>query len=498
LARTKSVRRVVRQPRRRRQGKILVFFAVALPVFFAIVGLVFDAGLMLAESQNLKHAADAGATAAAMELLLGKPAERAEATAESYLRDFNGIQNAEVAVHIPPTSGAYAGREEFVEVVASRPFHSRFMHIAGAPSENTISARAVAGFEDSTAGAAIVVLDPDPPPISIPNVALTLPAFPAIVGGLEVLGLGSVRVDGAVLVNTQWGGVDEGGNPAGVAPGPPYGITCMPLVPLTSLQARDIRVAGGVDNPDNYGNFASGESSPLRANRLPVPDPYESLPVPTTLSDPANVDPTLRGGVRVVQLPLLSPPTVLHPGVYEWIEITSGQVVFEPGVYIIRGVNPETQIGLMISAGTVTANGVMFYLTNSSGYDAVSGGPDADDGESPPVQTFPGTLLPSAVINVAIAGGFSPLDDPGSPFHRLTIYQRRQDYRPIVIVHQNVLLGGSFSGTVYAKWGHLSFVGNSTYDCRFVTGSARLVAVTSMTIAPHDLLPPARDVFLVE
>jgi Flp pilus assembly protein TadG len=476
----------------------LIFFAIALPVFLAIVGLVFDAGLMMAENQNLKHATDAGATAGAMELLLGKPPELAQATAGDYVRNLNNFNNADVTIHIPPTSGAYSGRAQFVEVVASRPFTSRFMQIVGAAREHALAARAVAGYKASTTGAAIVVLNPDPPPISIPGVALNLPAFPAIVGGLEVLGLGTVRVDGAVLVNTEWGGVDEDGNPAGAGSGPPYGVACMPLVPLTSLQARDIRVAGGVDNPDNYGNFAAGESSPLRANRLPVPDPFASLPAPTTNSDPANVDPTLRGGVSVVQLPILSPPTVLHPGVYEWIDVTSGQVVFEPGVYIIRGVNPVTGISLVISAGTVTANGVMFYLTNSTGYNAVTGAPDAADGELPPTSTFPGTLLPSAVINLAITGGFSPLDDSDSPFHGLIIYQRRQDYRPVVILHQSALLGGSFAGTVYAKWGHLTFLGNSTYDCRFVTGSARLVAVTSMTIAPSVLLPPARDVFLVE
>jgi hypothetical protein len=152
----------------------------------------------------------------------------------------------------------------------------------------------------------------------------------------------------------------------------------------------------------------------------------------------------------------------------------------------------------LISAGAVTADGVMFYLTNSPTYDAIAGAPDDADGDEPPAQSFPGTLIPSAVINLAIAGGLSPLDDAGSPFNGFIIYQRRRDYRPIVIVHQNALLGGSFAGTVYAKWGHLAFLGTTTYDARFVTGSARLIAVANMTIAPSVLLPPARDVFLVE
>jgi hypothetical protein len=56
----------------------------------------------------------------------------------------------------------------------------------------------------------------------------------------------------------------------------------------------------------------------------------------------------------------------------------------------------------------------------------------------------------------------------------------------------------SFAPAVYAKWGHFALVGNSSYDCRFVTGSAHLVAVASMSITPSVLLPPARDVSLVE
>ena len=55
------------------------------------------------------------------------------------------------------------------------------------------------------------------------------------------------------------------------------------------LDARDIRVAGGVDNPTNYGSYAAGGGSPLQANRLPVPDPFRMLAVPSLSADPANV-----------------------------------------------------------------------------------------------------------------------------------------------------------------------------------------------------------------
>ena len=358
---------------RRRQGKVLIFFAIGLPALIGVIGLVFDAGFMMATGQNLKHAVDAGATAGAMELLLGESPAQAEATAVAYIRERNHASDAEITINIPPTTGPYAGRAQYIEVISSRPFNTRFMHLIGAAADQSVGVRSVAGYGDATAGAAIVVLDPQPPRLSVQGIPLALPAFPAVIGGLEVLGAGAVRVDGAVLVNTEWGGVDEDGNPAGDGPGPPYGISCTPLVSLTRLQARDIRVAGGVDNPANYGSFEEGESNPLRANRLPVPDPSRSLSAPTSASDPDNVNTALRGGVRVVSLPLITSPTVLQPGVYEWIEVVSGQVVFEPGIYIIRNVNPVTGLALSIIGGTVTADGVMFYLTNSPGYDAASG-----------------------------------------------------------------------------------------------------------------------------
>src|SRR5262249_39802009 len=160
----------------------------------------------------------------------------------------------------------------------------------------------------STAGGAVMVLESNPPGTIAdlnPYYAFSAALPPTQLGGLEVLGLGQLRVDGSVLVNTSWGGVDESGNPAGRDSGPPYAASCTPLIPLTALLARDIRVVGGVDNPSNYGSFQSGQASPLKAGKLPVPDPYASLPAPTLSNDPAHVSATNYGGVQVSGLPLL-------------------------------------------------------------------------------------------------------------------------------------------------------------------------------------------------
>jgi hypothetical protein len=303
----------------------------------------------------------------------------------------------------------------------------------------------------------------------------------------------------------------------------------MPILPLTRVRARDIRVVGGVDDEKLYEPFVTGAANPLQAGRLPVPDPFETLPVPSESSDPDNVTSTLIAPSHAVRvalpisevngvlngvlalLPLLGPhrdqlrsllaePTLV-PGVYDSITVISplGGARLEPGVYIIRGRNPHTKLSLCL-IGPVRAEGVLFYITQADHFDITTGLPDADQpADAVPPHTV-GTLVPSVFVAPLLPGGrISGLEDPGSPFHDMLIYQQRQDRRPIIIEAQHLLGGGSLSGTIYSKWGHTLFLaGAGSYDLRFVTGTLRIVTVTDTTIAPQRLLPAARDVLLVE
>ena len=397
----------------RRGGKILVLFAVLLPTLFAFASLVLDSGLMMLDSRRMQHAADAAATAAALQLVEGNDPH---AAAVAYVLEFNGMPEAEVAVFHPPSQGAFAGLDDYIEVTVRRDYQLRLAGVSGPLDVPVIESRAVAGREPSTGGAAVVLLDPDPPEIRLSPLPISLPSLTPLLGGLEVLGLGRLRVHGAIHVNNTWGGQDENGEPVGSPSLLRHACSCTPLLPLTRVLATDVRVVGGVDNPDNYGPLQAGAPAPLRANRRPVPDPYADLPVPTTASDPVNVAATEHGGVTVINLPLLQPPVVLQPGVYEWIEIVSGRVIFEPGVYVIRGVHPVTRISLSILTGTIRAEGVLFYLTNAATYSVASGLPDRLDGDTAPSAPGVLTLLPSALIDVGLLNSrFSPLDSPGSP-----------------------------------------------------------------------------------
>jgi Flp pilus assembly protein TadG len=500
-ARTRStLRREAHARRHRRSAGVLVILAIALPVLVGIVGLVLDTSILLAARRNLQSDADAAATAAAMTIYQGGSVAAATSAASTAVQTDNSVTGATVSVNIPPTSGPYAGNASYAQVVVTRTVGTFFVQVFGGSSLQTIQARSTAGAQAATAGGAICLLDPSPPGITV-NLAPVAPlalTLPPILGGLQVLGLGQLQVNGAILDNNQWGGVDQNGNLAGTGPAPPYAASCTPLIALTSVAATDIRVVGGVDNPHNFGSITSGQPSPLRCNALPVPDPFASVPAPTTSVDSKNVVGTTYGGVTVIGLPLL-PAKVFNPGVYDWIEIVSGSVTFNPGVYIIRSVNPITGVALNVIAGTVTANGVTFYITDTAGYSAASGAPDNSDGNAVP-PTGAANLIPSVVIASLLGSSYSGLNDSSSPFNGLLIYQRRIDRRPIVLADETLILGGSLSGTVYAKYAQMIFAANGTYNLRFATGSMLCLNALQCKLSPttSQLLPPAMDIYLVQ
>ena len=489
-----------RQLRRRRIGQIAFLLAVLLPAFCAVLGLLFDGGMMMSVCRQVQQVADAAATAAAMELSQGATSSAAQAVALQYVQQSNGLMQATVQVNIPPSQGPYAGIAGFAEVTIAQPVPTYFIQVVCGNSSQTVTMSSVAGQQAATAGAAVVVLDPNPPSLSLPPLSAVtslLPAVPLVLGGMQVLGLGNLKVQGSVLVNTTWGGWSQNNQLVGSVAPPPYAVSCTPLVGLTTMSCSNLRVVGGVDNPKYYLSLTTGGASPLQAGKLPVDDPLLSLPVPTVAADSANVSSTYYGGKSVISLPLL--PTTLYPGVYDWIEVVSGPVTFEPGVYIIRSVNPLTGIGLSLLAGQITANGVMFYITPTTSYTPLSGSPDSADGSSVPPNPGVSTLIPSAVINIGLLGSqFSPLSDSSSPFNGMFLFQRRYDRRPIILAQESLLLGGQMSGTVYAKWGNLVLGGLGTYNARFVTGTLTVATVLDVTISPSSLLAPAYDVFLVQ
>src|SRR5690606_15384304 len=105
--------------------------------------------------------------------------------------------------------------------------------------------------------------------------------------------------------------------------------------------------------------------------------------------------------------------------------------------------------------GPIEAEGVMFYITSSPNFNVATGAPDTTLSATAVPPHSVGTLIPSVLIAPLLPGGnITGLQDVESPFHGMLLYQQRQDRRPIVIEAQQLLGGGSLSGTIYTKWGH--------------------------------------------
>jgi hypothetical protein len=124
---------------------------------------------------------------------------------------------------------------------------------------------------------------------------------------------------------------------------------------------------------------------------------------------------------------------------------------------------------------------------------------DALDGASQPPVPGVTTLVPSVVMDVALPSSrFTPIANLASPFNGMVLFQRRFDRRPVVLLQQQLVGASSFSGAVYAKWGHVMLVGDQTMYVSVAAGTMRVVSILNLTINPPSLMPPVQEVFLVE
>jgi Flp pilus assembly protein TadG len=508
-----------RRPRRwrrtGRRGAVLVLFAIFLVFLIGMVGLVVDGALLTATHRQAQNAADAAALAAALDRMKGRTMQDATTTATSFVQTYNGFSNAPApAVNSPPSTGAYAGRSDYVEVIVTAPVQTYLVHVLGVNQNRQVRARAVAGYEAHSAGEGVMVLNPNARP------------------GLDVGGGGTIRVNGRIVVNSEGGGVDEtnqpinnGNNGFAARGGQPNSST--------GIFATDIDVVGGVDNPATFKPIHSGDPSPLRTRQLPEPDPLIQLPTPMVAS---GVDSTHRGSVSVTNnnvqgVPATSPgpgglnfvaqggeavpgsvnpavagQVILHPGVYESLSITGGNVYLVPGIYVL---SPQQNVSntLKITGGTVVAERLMFYNTAVS-YNPTTGSPDINDGENS--SPLPNPEFAGAVqINAGMK--FSPIDTtlvnyqslyPNAPavstvFNGMLFFQRRRHQAGVDI--SGNAASGLLAGTLYAKWSNFQISGQGTYDAQFVAGSVSVTGQGNVTIlGAGEKRGKANQIYLVE
>jgi hypothetical protein len=305
--------------RSRRRGIMLILFALLLAPLLALIGLTIDGGRVYFEKRRMQAAADGGAFGAAREILRGNDGFVVSAGRDD--TKLNGFDNAlsdiTVTVNRPPSSGPNSGNNNAVEVIIERPIPTMFMKIIR-PEDTLVRARAVADVEPEWDPPYILTLDPDArgaitisgtTDINVPECTIVAksnnPQALTINGGVNV-------VSGGLGFGASGGGYVQNGQ-GSVEPWPPWPVQNA-NDPYSKLE------------PPNESQFDTIRNSRLKINSTPA-----------------------------------SP---LEPGIYNGgIQITGGDVVLNPGIYIVDGFS--------VNGDSITGDGVMIYNRGTRAIDNI-------------------------------------------------------------------------------------------------------------------------------
>jgi Flp pilus assembly protein TadG len=490
---------------RRRSAKTLVLFVLVAPVLLGMIGMIIDGGILMAAYRQTQNAADAASMAAAMDLLRGSGTSTALATAQSFVNS-NGMSGVTLTLktdqsgtnnvlNIPPATGPYSTGStnvNYAEVIVSQTVNTLFIQILGVNSSQTVTARAVAGYEPVGAGEGVMVLDPT-----------VSTGVTAISNNVQLI------VNGDITINANGKGLDQYGQTVGTGTGGASLTTATSTRSTPTIIAQTIFTVGGTNNLGNIATYDpaySGFYNPSNPNPsgLPLfapsgiaPDPLINLATPTVTKNyysyskgtgfliatsPQSVS---FGNGDTVTLPL---------GIYSDVTISNGATVtLSPGITVIAGSN-----GLTMHGGTLQdlGKGVMIYNTAAS-YNPDNGTPDSSDGGTKPTTTVGGgvTIDGGSTINV------SPLT--AGPFSGMVFYQRRGDNSPLTVTgnSSNINFSGSAGqiSTLYAKWAGFTLAGTGKYDAQFLVGTLTINGGAQVTINAAGKLPGRGNlVFLVE
>jgi hypothetical protein len=134
---------------RSQKGQVLVLTAFSMTALLGFMALALDIGLLFRAKRNLQIAADAAATAGALDASHSTTANmnanaNIGADLSIALNDEVGLETVNAQVFEPPADGPNAGKVGFVEVILTQTKPTIFMNMFSR-SGMAISARAVAG-----------------------------------------------------------------------------------------------------------------------------------------------------------------------------------------------------------------------------------------------------------------------------------------------------------------------------------------------------------------
>jgi hypothetical protein len=141
-------------------GQVLILTALSMTMLFGFLALAVDVGTLFDAKRRLQVAADAAATAGALDYSFNGSTTSAQSAAKA-ASSANGVTNgtggAVVTANLPPTLG-YHKSTGYVEVIVTQPTRTFFMGLFNLHNI-TITARAVAG-SPGPSNACVYILDP--------------------------------------------------------------------------------------------------------------------------------------------------------------------------------------------------------------------------------------------------------------------------------------------------------------------------------------------------
>ena len=131
----------------RQEGGVAVIFGLITPVLIGAVGLAADVLIWYLEQHKLQAATDQAAMSAAYVLQSGQTGDALNTETDRHLGKLYGgdLSSISVAVNNPPLSASYAGNNNAVEVITSKPQTLYFLKLFNLPSV-TVGARAISSF----------------------------------------------------------------------------------------------------------------------------------------------------------------------------------------------------------------------------------------------------------------------------------------------------------------------------------------------------------------
>ena len=156
----------MRKQKQTRRGTVAVMTAVCLVLVLTVVAIAIDGGLLLDNARRVQAVADTAAFSAAEDLYLNARANKGLDPNGSAVARAVAITDAAgyptPIVNIPPASGAFAGRQGYVEVIVTTQQKRYFSRILG-KGDLPVGARAVAEGRWAPFKTGILVLDPTKP-----------------------------------------------------------------------------------------------------------------------------------------------------------------------------------------------------------------------------------------------------------------------------------------------------------------------------------------------